>query len=73
MGSEIQPGIMRAQKREIQINRVTYLLIKKFIFSLKNFTFRSFYIIWNWQSFLQLFSKLNRKHAISFIFSFKKN
>jgi hypothetical protein len=44
MGSEIQPGIMRAQKREIQINRVTCLLIKSFIFSLKNFTFRSFYM-----------------------------
>jgi hypothetical protein len=26
MGSEIQPGIMRAQKREIQINRVTSLV-----------------------------------------------
>jgi hypothetical protein len=26
MGSEIEPGVMRAQKREIQISRVTKIL-----------------------------------------------
>jgi hypothetical protein len=38
MGSEIQPGVMRAQKREIQIIRGTYLLIKIFKFSVRNFS-----------------------------------
>jgi hypothetical protein len=48
MGCEMQPGVMRAQKREIQISRVTkilYLVYKNLVF------------IWNWKSFLQLFSK----------------
>jgi hypothetical protein len=49
MGCEMQPGpgVMRAQKREIQISRVTkilYLVYKNLVF------------IWNWKSFLQLFS-----------------
>jgi hypothetical protein len=35
MGSEIQLGVMRAQKHEIQKSRVIYLLIKNFIFSLR--------------------------------------
>jgi hypothetical protein len=43
MGSEIQPGAMRVQKREIQISRETYLLIKNFIFSFKKNTFRSIF------------------------------
>jgi hypothetical protein len=29
MGSEIQPRVRRAQKPEIQISRVTYILIKQ--------------------------------------------
>jgi hypothetical protein len=36
IGSEKQPGVMRAQKPEIQISRETD------IFSIKKFTFRSF-------------------------------
>jgi hypothetical protein len=36
MGSEIQSRVMRAQKREIQVSGVTYLLIKKFISSAKS-------------------------------------
>jgi hypothetical protein len=36
------------------------------IFNVKKYTFRSFFL-WNWKSFLQLFSKLNRKHVISFM------
>jgi hypothetical protein len=44
MGSEMQPGVMRAQKRDIQISRVTYLLMKNVIFSLKKYSFRSFYM-----------------------------
>jgi small-conductance mechanosensitive channel len=31
MGSEIHPGVMSAQQCEIQISRVTYLLIKNVI------------------------------------------
>jgi hypothetical protein len=34
MGSEMQPGVMKAQKREILISRV-----KKTLFSVKIFTF----------------------------------
>jgi hypothetical protein len=52
MGSEMQPGVMRAQKRQIQISR------KK-----KN----SVVFIWNWKSFLQLFSKLILSFVISFM------
>jgi hypothetical protein len=56
MGSEIQPVVMRNQKRDIEISRVTYLLIKKFIFSVKKYTFRSFYIelevfFENWENY----------------------
>jgi hypothetical protein len=40
MGSEMQPRVMRAQKREIQISRV----IKILIFSVKKITFSSFYM-----------------------------
>jgi hypothetical protein len=47
MGSEIQKGVMRVQKREFKISRVTYLLIKNFVF---------------FQEFLHLFSSFNRKH-----------
>jgi hypothetical protein len=53
MRSEMQPRVMRAQKRGIQISRVTNLLIKNFIFSVEL------------EVFLQLFSKPNRKHVIS--------
>jgi hypothetical protein len=56
MGSEMQPGVMRAQKREIQISRVKIL-----IFSVKKFTFSMEL------DFLQLFSKLILKHVISFM------
>jgi hypothetical protein len=35
---------MRAQKRDIQISHRTYLLIPNFIFSIKKYTFRSFYL-----------------------------
>jgi hypothetical protein len=35
MGSEMQPGVMRAKKREIQISRVI-----KNLFSVKKITFR---------------------------------
>jgi hypothetical protein len=44
MGSEKQPGVMRAQEREIQISRATYLLIKKKLFTLKKIAFRSFHM-----------------------------
>jgi hypothetical protein len=44
MWSEIQPVVMRAQKCNIQISRVTYLFIKNFIFSVNKYTFRSFYM-----------------------------
>jgi hypothetical protein len=37
MGSEIQLGVMRAQKREIQ-------LVQNFIFSVKKYAFKSFYM-----------------------------
>jgi hypothetical protein len=40
MGPEIEPGVMTAQKREIQISRVTYLMIKNFIFCVKNLLLR---------------------------------
>jgi hypothetical protein len=40
MGSEMQPGVMKAQKREIQISRVRKILI----FSVKKFSFSSFYV-----------------------------
>jgi hypothetical protein len=40
MGSEMQPRVMRAQKREIQIRRVKKILI----FSVKKITFSSFYM-----------------------------
>jgi hypothetical protein len=36
--------VIRASKREIKISRVTYILIKNFIISLKKYTFRDFYI-----------------------------
>jgi hypothetical protein len=52
MGSEMQPGVMSAQKREIQIRRAK----KSYIFSIKKLL--SVVFIWNWKSFLQLFSKL---------------
>jgi hypothetical protein len=35
MGCEMEPGVTRAQKREIQISRV-----KKILYSVKKFTFR---------------------------------
>jgi hypothetical protein len=35
---------MRAQKHEIQMSRVIYLLIKKIIFRVKKCTFRGFYM-----------------------------
>jgi hypothetical protein len=50
MGSGIEPEVMRAHKRDIQIGHVTYLLIKIVIFSVKKYTFRSFFL-WNWKSF----------------------
>jgi hypothetical protein len=57
MGSEMRPGVMRAQKREIQISHV-----KKILFSVQKFI-----SVWNWKSFLQLFSKLILKLVISFM------
>jgi hypothetical protein len=42
--SKVQSKAMRAQKRDIQISRVTYLLIKNFIFSVKKCTFWGFFI-----------------------------
>jgi hypothetical protein len=62
MRSEIHLGVMRAQKHNIQISRVTYLLIKSFKFIVKSILLEVF--IWSWKYFLQLFSKLNRKHLI---------
>jgi hypothetical protein len=50
MGSELQLGVMRAQKREIQMSSKKKLLS-----------------VWNWNSFLQLFSKLILKRVISFM------
>jgi hypothetical protein len=38
MGSKIQLGVMRAQKREIKISR----LINSFVASVKKYTFRGF-------------------------------
>jgi hypothetical protein len=38
MGSEMQPGVMRAQKREIQISsvkKIFYLVLKKITFSME--------------------------------------
>jgi hypothetical protein len=37
MGSEMQPGVMRAQKRKIQKSRVkkSYISVKKFTFSME--------------------------------------
>jgi hypothetical protein len=57
MGSEMQSGVMRAQKREIKISPCK----KNLIFSVKK------YSVWNWKSFLQLFSKFILKHVISFM------
>jgi hypothetical protein len=51
MGSKVQSKAMRAQKREIQMSH-----------SVKKVGV----VIWNWKSFLQLFSKFNRKHIIFF-------
>jgi hypothetical protein len=48
MGSEIQPGVIRAQEREIQRTRATYLLIKKIIYPPKKLLFGVFI----WKSFL---------------------
>jgi hypothetical protein len=53
------------ESHEIQISHVTYLLIKNISFSLKKKLLGVF--IWNWKSFLQLFSKPNLKHVISFM------
>jgi hypothetical protein len=39
---EIQPEVMRAQKHEILMSRVTYISIKNFIPSVKKYTFRGF-------------------------------
>jgi hypothetical protein len=61
MGSEIQSGVMRAQKRKIQISR----LIKNFIFSLKIILLGVLYETGS--LFLHLFSKFNRKHLVSFM------
>jgi hypothetical protein len=44
MGSDIQPGVMSAQKSEIQIIRVTYFLIKIFRFSVRKIIFMSLYM-----------------------------
>jgi hypothetical protein len=44
MRAEIQPGVMIAQKREIKKSRVTYLLIKFFLFSVNKYTFKGFYM-----------------------------
>jgi hypothetical protein len=49
--------VMRAQKREIQISRV-----KNLIFSVKKLL-----SVWNWKSFLQLYSKLILKLVMSFM------
>jgi hypothetical protein len=57
MGSERQPGVMRAQKRD--------LLIKNFTFSVQSILLGVF--IGNWKSFFQLFSNLKRKHVIGFM------
>jgi hypothetical protein len=56
MGSEIQPGVKRAPKREVHINYVTYLLITSFIPSVKKYALGVFK--WNWKSFLHFFSKV---------------
>jgi hypothetical protein len=43
VGSELEPGVMRAQKGDIQISR--YLPIdQKFYFYCKKYTLRSFYM-----------------------------
>jgi hypothetical protein len=50
--------VIRAQKREIQIIRVAkilYLVLKKLLLVV---------FIWNWKSFLQLFSKLIPKNML---------
>jgi hypothetical protein len=49
MGSDIQPGVIRAQKLGIQINRVTYLMIKNTIPIGIKYTFMGFK--WNWKFF----------------------
>jgi hypothetical protein len=41
MGSEMQPVVMRAQKRKIQISRVKKILQ---VFSVKKYSFSSFYM-----------------------------
>jgi hypothetical protein len=67
MGSEIQEGVIRAQIREIQISRVTY---QKIYIYLKKVFLGVF--IWNWKSFLQLFSKLNLKNVVVVSFMNRK-
>jgi hypothetical protein len=58
MGSEMQPVVMKAKKREILIShvkKILYLVLKNLL------------SVWNWKSFLQLFSKLILKLVISFM------
>jgi hypothetical protein len=69
MGSERESGVIRAQKIEIQISRVTYLLIKNFKFSVKKCTFIFFTII------EQILSKtchkfVNRKSSLGYVTHF---
>jgi hypothetical protein len=58
MGSEMQPGVMRAQTREIQIIRV-----KKILYLVS----KNLLSVWNWKFFLQSFSKLILKLVIRFM------
>jgi hypothetical protein len=68
MGSEMQPGVMKAQKREILIShvkKILYLVYKKLL------------SVWNWKSFLQTYSKLvisfmNRKSSCGYATHFFK-
>jgi hypothetical protein len=49
MGSEMQPGVTKAQKREIQISHV-----KKILYLVK----KNLLSVWNWKSFLQILLNL---------------
>jgi hypothetical protein len=60
-GLKCNREVMRAQKSEIQksrLKKILYLVLKKLL---------SVVFIWNWKSFLQLFSKLILKLVISFM------
>jgi hypothetical protein len=69
MGSEMQPGVMRAQKREIQISHVKKS-VKKFTFSMELEVF--FTIIQQTYSKLVI-SFMNRKSSCGYATHFLTN